>query len=1033
MNINVTFREEQNNLDMSVKETDIFGVGFGSGGGTTDYNKLRHKPTINGVTLEGNKTSEELGLLTEDDLADAVDPIKEELDTKAPVVTKTNGADFYDGADMPMKSLVVNIEPVQAGTGDPSPTNIRPITGWTGMDGSVVGKNWLPNNLTFTNGLRNDTGAQTASSASHYSEPFLIRPNTLYRASGTIWISGTNPRIYFLDANKNWISRTDQFSQRTFTFTTPENCCYIQVQCSKDVDCTAGMISLDQSAAVTPYNGNTFSISWETEAGTVYSGTVDPIKGTLTVDRVAIDMSTLAVNYDSTYSFFSVTPPNILTPLVSATNVLSSCYKSNSGISDSAMATAEAGMYIVLSNGKIKIKDSRYTSASAFRAGNAGQTLCYPITNPQTYQLTPTEIRSLLGENHVTVDAGSIESLVYCVDTAAIIERIDEDLAALDGRVDTLEDEMDTAQDDITSLETAVDKKAPAIYNTASGDIASFADGADGMPIKSLVANIEPVQDLHGYDYPWPEGGGVNKLPPCVPGTYTSENCTAVVASDGTITLSGTSGSNSENIYIPLTEVCTSPSTEYYIHVLNSNVQTGVSLNIEKASDVGNTNINAGLNVANRISAQTKLSVELDRVRFWISSGQTISGTVHPMICLDNTVRTFAPYSNICPISGWTGAEVTRTGKNLIGWAPGVQRTSAGVQYTVNSDGSISCVGTSTGTTWGPGDTQQVLLKAGIYYVGLDGFQSIRVVIVNDSGSTPIPMYPVNNILTLDKDTLIHAYLTGKGNTTYNETVYFKLYLASENHEYEPYTGNQISVTFPDEAGTVYGGTLTLNPNRTGTLVVDKRYITIDENTRMGKEPTGWAQNYEAFYLNIAGNNGKNVGTSSIPNIVSNQLASVSYNTLRSSNGKAFSIAFTANGSYIEWLSTSATVEEEKARITNNPIEVCYELAAPTTYQLTESEISGILSTLYGTNNIWTDVGTIDVEYLADTKLYIEQLTKPTEDDMTANANIAANKFFMIGNTLYFSTAAIAAGATIIPGTNCNVVSLADALNNLNS
>lgn len=34
----------------------------GGGGGTTNYNSLQNKPQINGVTLTGNKTAEDLGL-----------------------------------------------------------------------------------------------------------------------------------------------------------------------------------------------------------------------------------------------------------------------------------------------------------------------------------------------------------------------------------------------------------------------------------------------------------------------------------------------------------------------------------------------------------------------------------------------------------------------------------------------------------------------------------------------------------------------------------------------------------------------------------------------------------------------------------------------------------------------------------------------------------------------------------------------------------------------------------------------------------
>lgn len=42
-------------------------------------------------------------------------------------------ASFDDGADgVPVKALTVNIAPVQEGSGNPSPDNVRPIKGWTG-------------------------------------------------------------------------------------------------------------------------------------------------------------------------------------------------------------------------------------------------------------------------------------------------------------------------------------------------------------------------------------------------------------------------------------------------------------------------------------------------------------------------------------------------------------------------------------------------------------------------------------------------------------------------------------------------------------------------------------------------------------------------------------------------------------------------------------------------------------------------------------------------------------------------------------
>lgn len=50
-------------------------------------------------------------------------------------------ASFPDGADdVPIESLTVTIEPVQEGSGDPSPDNVRPISGWTAAEVTVNGE-----------------------------------------------------------------------------------------------------------------------------------------------------------------------------------------------------------------------------------------------------------------------------------------------------------------------------------------------------------------------------------------------------------------------------------------------------------------------------------------------------------------------------------------------------------------------------------------------------------------------------------------------------------------------------------------------------------------------------------------------------------------------------------------------------------------------------------------------------------------------------------------------------------------------------
>lgn len=110
-------------------------------------------------------------------------------------------------------------------------------------------------------------------------------------------------------------------------------------------------------------------------------------------------------------------------------------------------------------------------------------------------------------------------------------------------------------------------------------------------------------------------------------------------------------------------------------------------------------------------------------------------------------------------------------------------------------------------------------------------------------------------------------------------------------------------------------------------------------------------------------------------------------------------------------------------------VELAYTLNNPEEYVLPFLP----LKVTDGSNKLWCDYGNTLIEYYVDIQKYIERLTKPTDEDMIANSNIQSGKFFMVGNSLFLSTASIASGELIVPGTNCTSLSLADALNNLDS
>ena len=193
----------------------------------------------------------------------------------------------------------------------------------------------------------------------------------------------------------------------------------------------------------------------------------------------------------------------------------------------------------------------------------------------------------------------------------------------------------------------------------------------------------------------------------------------------------------------------------------------------------------------------------------------------------------------------------------------------------------------------------------------------------------------------------------------------------------------------------------------TGVLTVTHTYETID-----GDEP--WALSGSNFRFALQPSNGFPTKAYGQKNVICDRYAATGTNSNRY-------VGITNSG--------LSTVDEFKAALAADHAHLCYELSNPQTYQLTPTEVS----TLLGANNIWADTGDVSVNYRADTTLYIDKLTSSTEEDMIADAPIASGKYFLVGNRLFLSTASIAAGATLTPGTNCTETNLAAALNALNS
>ena len=188
-------------------------------------------------------------------------------------------ASFPDGqAVFPLKSCVVNIEPVQAGSGTPSPDNVRPITGWTGCEVNVTARNLF---------------------GGEYGElyPLHIAKGTEIVASG-VNSSSVRTRINFYDENKNFIDyytlnqdagNGRWYRQFTVSLYSNSDAYYFEFANQSSTD-----LMIELGTTLTAYESpTTHPVSWQTEAGTVYGGTVDLVTGVLTVAYAMVDLGTL--------------------------------------------------------------------------------------------------------------------------------------------------------------------------------------------------------------------------------------------------------------------------------------------------------------------------------------------------------------------------------------------------------------------------------------------------------------------------------------------------------------------------------------------------------------------------------------------------------------------------------------------------------------------------------------------------------------------------------------------------------------------
>ena len=331
-----------------------------------------------------------------------------------------NPLTFQTDISANLKDCKIYLEPVQEGSGDPSPDNVRPISGWDGVSVYTSKRNLLiTDGITFTGSSYINKDGNIASSRYYKrSNPIpcshiagkTVTFNTVIESGGSSIISVGFYSSDTIDSDhavllayKGWTS------DETITVTIPLTAKYMVITLNNSntldgkyiVEGTNPLDEVDTPTAITIPCPQT-----------IYGGYVDLVKGEVVEEWKSEMMSSYTwTNHSTSSSISRWKCPDIPVKPASTKN------DAFHGISDRLLPIAYNGSW----NSYYRISPSSdgysntFVILPAMTAQEANDFfatahLCYELATPNTHQLTPQVIKTLKGINNIWSDAnGNIE------------------------------------------------------------------------------------------------------------------------------------------------------------------------------------------------------------------------------------------------------------------------------------------------------------------------------------------------------------------------------------------------------------------------------------------------------------------------------------------------------------------------------------------------------------------------------------------------------------------------------------------------
>lgn len=309
---------------------------------------------------------------------------------------------------------------------------------------------------------------------------------------------------------------------------------------------------------------------------------------------------------------------------------------------------------------------------------------------PTDYILVqPTQPTSPTNRLWVDSDRGSTVQLPTMADHQALAGAVADNTEA----IGDLSDELADQKSAIENLQALTNRKAGMLVDTASGAIASFVPDASVENLLGLTVGIEPVQDLHGFDHPWPGGGGKNKFG-CADGSYAIGSTRTAIVTNGVWSYKVNSAATS-SVFLPEATV-----TAMNIPALKAGTYTfSLASNAAVSSIIAAAVLN--LSDGQAITNGNSFTISADTSVVSIttpSSGEYAVGTYTCNIQIESgsTATAWTPYSNECPISGWDSVDIWNKPTHDTTADPTVTiqlgQTVYGTKLTIAEDGSVTAL-----------------------------------------------------------------------------------------------------------------------------------------------------------------------------------------------------------------------------------------------------------------------------------------------------------------------------------------------------